>query len=422
MKRMNRRRFVQGGAGALLALPLLESLWGRKALARTPSAPQRALWWFTPNGQNMEDWAVSGTGSEYTLSPILTPFAPFREQMTVVSGLRNYGVSTPGADDSGHSGCGAWLHCSALDSGGVSVDQQLAAQIGSDTLFPSLELGRVATDGDHRTAVSWAQGDLPLPKIITASALFARLFGASTSLSPEEALRERNARVSVLDGVLEDLNSLAVRLPAQDQIKLDQYSTAVRELEVRIGRAGESSCDPGEAPGRATNEAEEIDNLCAVMVLALQCDLTRVMTFMLGGEANNVGHNFLGVPESYHGLSHHNYDPAQLAKLTIIQTWQCQVFADSLLSRLAATPDVDGKTLLDNTSVLYGSGIGDSHYHNNYDLPAVLFGGTSTFAHGHHLAASEQPLANLHLAICGAAGAELNTLGTAGVEPLAGLT
>jgi hypothetical protein len=158
------------------------------------------------------------------------------------------------------------------------------------------------------------------------------------------------------------------------------------------------------------------------MALALQCDLTRVMTFMLGTEAHNGGHNFLGIPEAYHSLSHHNYDPATLAKLTTIQTWQCEIFADGLLRRLEEMEDIDGSTLLDNTTILYGSGMGDSHYHDNHDLPLVLFGGTDTFAHGRHVLATDEPLADLHLAMCAAAGVEFESLGVAGTGPLAGLT
>jgi len=422
-----RRRFLRGSAGAILAVPLLESLLpSRRVWAGSKTGPKRTLWWFTPNGHNMEDWAIAETGKEYTLSPILQPFAPYRSKMTVVSGLRNYGASDPNGDDQGHGGIGAWLHCQdAFDLGARSVDQMLASEVGGDTLFRSLELGRNATDGSNKSSISWAGPGEPLPKVITASALFARLFGSASSLSPEEADRRRMLRLSVLDGVLEDLSRLDAKLPTRDRLKLEQYTTAIRELEIRIEQSAASSCDPGDPPDPdegAGDPGEAIDQMGAVIALAFQCDLTRVMTFMLGKEAHNGAHPHLGIPEAYHALSHHNYDPVMLAKLTTIQTWQCQVFADAILSRLNGMEDVDGNTLLDNTTILYGSGVGDSHYHDNFDLPSVLFGGTHSFAHGHHLQATDEPLADLHLAMCAASGVDFESLGLAGTGPLAGLT
>jgi hypothetical protein len=418
---INRRRFLRGSAGALLAIPLLESLTPHRSVwADSHVAPKRALWWFTPNGQNMADWTPSETGSDYTLSPILQPFAPYRDKMTVVSGLRNYGASDPEGDDQGHDGCGAWLHCrSAYGGGDISVDQLLAAEIGGDTLFRSLELGRNATDGSMRASISWAGPGEPLPKVTTPSALFARLFGSNLSQSPEEVERRGMLRLSLLDGVLEDLSRLDAKLPVRDRLKLEQYTTAIRELELRIAQSASTSCEPGEPP-----DPDDISNdqWGAMIALAFQCDLTRVMTFTTAKEATNGSFASLGIPEAYHSLSHHNYDPEPLAKLTTIQTYQCQTFADAVLSRLNEMQDVDGSTLLDNTAILYGSGIGDSHYHNNHDLPSVLFGGTDTFAHGHHLQATDEPLADLHLAMCASVGGNLQSLGVAGTGPLAGLT
>jgi len=366
----------------------------------------------------MADWTPTEVGADYSTTPILAPFAPYREKMTVVSGLRNYGVAPLGEACEGHEGASSWLHCTSMVTGGeISADQMLAAKVGASTLFASLEVGMVAPAGGHPHPISWAGPSQPLPKVVSAPALFLRLFGSAGTLSPEEAERRQSLRLSVLDGVLDDLTALESRLPVIDRLKLDQYATAIRELELRIEQSSETSCEPGDSPAE-----HEFDSICAVMALALECDLTRVMTFMLNNEGTNRAHTHLGVPETYHGLSHHDYDPEVLAKLTTIQTWQAQTFADSLLSRLEAMVDVDGNTLLDNTAILYGSGLGDSHYHDNYDLPSVLFGGTHTFAHGHHLRATEEPLADLHLAMCSAAGVELSSLGVAGTGPLDGLT
>ena len=414
----NRRRFLRGSAGALLALPLLESLMPRTVRADSHTAPQRTLWWWTPNGHNMADWTPTAFGSDYNLSPILTPFAPYRDKMTVVTGLRNYGVAPVGVDNEGHEGASAWLHCTSMATGGdISIDQMLAAELSGSTLFSSLEVGMTAADGGHPSPISWAGTDQPLPKVVSAPALFARLFGSAGTLSPEEAERRQMLRLSVLDGVLDDLWDLDARLPARDRLKLDQYATAIRELELRIEQSSDIFCDPGDPP-----DEHNFDNLCAVMALAFECDLTRVMTFMLGNEGTNQAHTHLGIPETYHGLSHHAWDPDVLSKLTTIQTWQAQVFADSLLGRLAGLTDIDGKSLLDNTTIVYGSGLSESHLHDNFDLPVVLFGGTDTFAHGHHIDALDEPLADLHLAVCEATGASFESLGLEGTGPLAGLT
>jgi len=415
---VSRRRFLRGAGGALLAYPLLESLMPSSILADNHTAPKRALWWFTPNGHNMEDWTPLTAGIDYNLSPILTPFAPYRDKMTVISGLRNYGVAPLDEPCEGHEGASAWLHCTSMAAGGdISVDQMLAAELGSHTLFASLEVGLKAPSGGHPSPISWAGPNQPLPKVVSAPGLFSRLFGSSLSLSPEEAERRQSLRLSVLDGVLEDLNDLTVRLPATDRMKLDQYTTALRELELRIEQSSDTSCEPGDPPAE-----HGLDEICEVMALAFECDLTRVMTFMLNNEGTNQAHTHLNIPETYHGLSHHDYDPEMLAKLTTIQTWQCQSFADSLLARLEAVTDIDGNTLLDNTSILYGSGLGDSHYHDNFDLPLVLFGGSNTFAHGHHLVAPDAALADLHLAMCQATGATFDSLGVAGTAPLEGLS
>lgn len=415
---MNRRRFLRGSAGAMLALPLLESLRPRRTWANDPVAPKRALWWFTPNGHNMFDWTPGETGVGYTMSPILTPFEPFRDKMTVISGLRNYGVAPIGESCEGHDGAAAWLNCSSISGGGnVSIDQLLAAQVGPDTIFNSLELGMAPIAGNHGASISWTGPNQPMPIVVSAPALFARLFGSAGTMSPEEIERRTSLRLSVLDGVLEDLNSLQPRLPNSDKIKLEQYSTALRELELRIEQSAESACDIGEPPSE-----HGFDEMCSVMALAFECDLTRVMTFMLQNEANNMAHTHLGIPENYHALSHHAFDPDILAKLTTIQTWQAQIFADSILTRFEEMVDVDGNSLLDNTTILYGSGLGDGNYHDNFDLPSALFGGTHTFTHGHHLMATDEPLADLHLAICAANGVNIPSLGPASTGPLAGLS
>lgn len=424
---LTRRKFLRSSTGLLLALPLLESLSSDTVQAGENTAPKRVLWWLTPNGHNMDDWAIAKEGTGYALSPILEPFAAYTDKMTVVSGLRNYGCGSSqyGDFNEGHSGYGIFLSCTGTTSqtyNATTVDQRLAQEIGKENVFPSLQLGMTGSGSTIKKALSWAGPESPLPTVSSPAALFARLFGSGEALTPEEMTQRRKLRLSVLDGVLDDLGHLDARLPHRDRLKLDQYTTSLRELEIQINKAGSVVCDPGDAPGTTIGFPDKLDQMCAVMALALQCDLSRIMSFALGLAGTNMTYHFADVPEAHHGLSHHGQDPEKLAKLTKLGRWQSEAFANSLLARLENTLDFDGKTLLDNTIIVYGSTMGDGAYHDNFDLPVVLFGGTDSFKHGHHLVATDKPLADLHLAVSQAAGGTLSTLGEAGTGPLAGLT
>ena len=426
----SRRLFLRGAAGTLLALPFLESLAPQRAAADGTS-PKRLLWWYTPNGHNMADWIPATTGDDYVPSPIIEPLSAWREHMTVVSGLRNHGC-IDGAK--GHAGsAGAFLTCAAMDEtrtwNGVSIDQIAAAAIGSQTPFPSLEIGLEAgSSGNCSSAtcgygsnISWSGPETPRPKIVDPTALFQRLFGTAGATPPEELERRRVLRLSILDDVKGDIADLDRRLPVRDQLKLDEYTTAVRELELRIDALDGVTCEPGEPPADATDVPTRLELMADLMVKAMECDLTRVCTFMLGNAASNQPYDWLGMPEWHHALSHHGQDPETLAKLTRIGRWQNEVFA-RFLQRLADTTDPEGGTLLDSTVILMGSGMSDGHYHRNDDLPLLLFGGGGVFRHGHHLRSVDAPLADLNLAMLAAVGVEQDRLGVAGTGPLAGLT
>ena len=429
--KLTRRALLRGASGAVLALPALESLLGRHAWADEP-APRRVLFFYLPNGQPMRDWTPAVEGSDYALSPILEPLARHRERFTVVSGLWNYGCQQ-GMD--GHAGSsGAFLTCAALADdrtwNGVSIDQKIAAAIGSATPFPSLELGMESGQSGacgggvcgYGSNISWAGPQTPRARIVDPEALFVRLFGGgSGELPPEEQARRKELRLSVLDGVADDLARLHPRLPASDRQKLDEYTTAVRELETRLADAPERRCEAPDAPGDEEGFPERLDAMVRLMGRAMQCDLSRVFTFMLGNAATNQGYAFAGVPESHHSLSHHGHSEANLERLTRIGRWQSARFAE-LLDTLAALPDLDGRSVLDNTTILYGSGMSDGHYHLNEDLPLLVAGQTDAFAHGHHLRIDKGALADLHLALARSVGVELDSHGVAGRAPLEGLS
>jgi len=426
--RLSRRSVLRAGSGALLALPFLESLLGPAVARAEGSAPRRVLFIYTPNGHNMRDWTPSAQGPGYALTPILEPLARHRERLTVVSGLWNWGCQT-GAD--GHAGSsGAYLTCASLDQeetfNGVSIDQRIAAEVGSQTPFPSLELGMESSQSGacggstcgYSSNISWSGPQTPRAKVVDPATLFTRLFGqGAAGLPPQELARRKELRLSVLDGVADDLARLHRALPSADRQKLDEYTTAVRELETRLVDAPERSCDAPDQPAEDGTFPERLDAFWTLMARAMQCDLCRVFTFMLGNAATNQAYGFAGVPSSHHGLSHHGGDEAKLASLTTIGRWQSARLAE-LLDLLAALPDVDGRSLLDNTTVLYGSGMSDGHYHLNEDLPLLVAGQTDAFVHGQHVRIDKGSLADLHLTLARSVGVELDSHGVAGTGPL----
>jgi len=425
-ERHSRRAFLRGATGAALALPFMEALAPRIARGAEPGIQRRLLYWYTPNGHNMDDWYPANTGPGYTLSPILEPLAPYRSDLTVVSGLWNYGCQV---GEGGHEGsAGAFLTCAELVKDTVynatSIDQIAAGHIADGTVFPSLELGMESgsNPNGYGANISWSSPETPRPKVTSPSALYSRLFDSgSLTLSPEEVERRRGLRLSVLDALVNEVNALSPRLPQRDRLKLDEYTTSIRELELRIAALSDSSCEPGDPTGDGDDFIERLELMNALMVKAFECDLTRVLSFMLGTAASNREYSWIGIDEWHHGLSHHAFDSPTLAKLTEIGRWQSQHFG-GFLQLLKDTPDLDGRTLFDNTVILYGSGMSDGHYHLNEDLPLIVAGCPDHFAHGQHVRAEEKPLANLHIALCQAVGVDVPSFGVAGDGPLAGLT
>ena len=183
---------------------------------------------------------------------------------------------------------------------------------------------------------------------------------------------------------------------------------------------GTLSCDPGDAPETLDSFPEDLESMCDLMALAFQCDLTRIMTFMLGNEGSNQAYTWLGIAEAHHSLSHHAEDPVYMDQLSLIDRWQVEVFK-GFLDRLDAIEDTGGGSLLDNTVILYGGGMSDGHYHTNEDLPLVLLGGSSVFEHGQAVRQDGGPLSELHLAICAAVGVDLPSWGMTGTAPMTGL-
>jgi Protein of unknown function (DUF1552) len=420
---LDRRAFLRGGV-ACLGLPWLEAM--QPALGRPPAATARCLFVFSPNGMHMQRWRPNGAGATAELTHTLAPLQPLRERLTVWSGLAIDGGRAHGDGPGDHARAAAsFLTCAhprktggADLQVGASVDQVIAAAVGRDSSFASLELGleRGAAAGicdsgyscAYSNNISWRTPDTPVAKETEPRAVFARLFGdPGQALDRRAALDEQRRNRSLLDLVQADARSLAATLGSGDRQKLEQYLQSVRELEQRLQRLdGDDTGTPLPAGLLDSGQgyAEKLALHYELIALAFATGRTRVATLMLGNGGSNRSYKFLDVPDGHHDLSHHgkNFDKlAALAKINEFQVTQLATFLQRL--RTQADGDTD---LLANSLVLFGSGIGDGDRHNHDDLPVLLAGEGAGAAkgRGHVAFPKETPMANLHLAIANAMG------------------
>jgi hypothetical protein len=433
---LSRRGFLRGAAGAALALPFLPSALPRRAWSQSFDEPTRLIFWYVPCGIQMDWWYPQTFGPDYELADITAGLAPVQADVSLISGLANLAAEEPISGDHAR-GTASFLSCTTIRHtagadifNGVSADQVAAQSLGHLTPLPSLQLGIVpgANTGDctagyscaYTRNISWAGASTPLPNVTDPQIVFDRLFGVDAGLSPEEKALRGVVQASVLDRVLDDATSLQSRLGSRDQQKLDEYLTAVRELEVRVSSLGTGTCEPPERPGEGgLTLPEHVALMNELMVVALHCDLTRVVTFMLGPGGSNQTYPFLGVPEAHHQLSHHQGDAATLEKLVQIGAWEVEQFA-GLVQRLADTETAEGSRLLDHTLALFSSEIedGDTHAHRN--LPVLLAGG----GNGAHDAgrywheADDRSIADLYLSMLNGFGLSLESFGDDGSSPL----
>lgn len=428
------RRTVLRGLGAAISLPWLEAMGPMTSWAAdtTPAkaAPNRMAFLYVPNGKNMADWTPATEGIDFELPHILQPLAPVKDYLLVLTGLT--------ADKARANGDGAGDHARALAAfltgcqprktdgtdirAGVSVDQVAASRIGELTRLPSLEIGceagAMAGNCDsgyscvYSSTISWRSATQPLPKLVNPKLVFERLFGSG----PDAQRVERDhKRRSILDFVREDAGDLRNRLGVNDQRKLDEYFSAVRDIEQRIARADKLPPVPQPnvaAPtGIPANYEEHLRLMADLLVLAFQADVTRVATFVLANEGSNRPYPFIGVPEGHHDLSHHENNPVRKRKIRDINTFHVKQLA-YLLTRLQSIPEGDG-TLLDHCMIAYGSGNSDGNRHNHDDLPILLAGkGCGTLRTGRHIRyPKETPLNNLWLAMLDRMSIKVQKLG-----------
>lgn len=428
---LTRRSFLRG-AGASLALPFLPSMLPKAARAQG-QRPTRFFAFYVPNGIHMAGWTPPSLGAEWEMTPILEPLAPFRDQLLVLSGLRNDPARPDGPGDHA-AGTGSFLtaaHCFKTEGAnirnGVSIDQVIANEVGGRHRFSSLVLGAEGggnaggCDSGYSCAysrnISWVDEARPAAKEINPVSLFNRLFGGADAVDPVVLAKKRLYQRSLLDFVAEDARRLDARLGAKDRQKLDQYLTSVRAVEQQIELAEAQQCAHQGEPGRPDDFIERGQALMDLSVLAMQCDLTPVVTFMLANAGSNRAYPFLGIPEGHHQLSHHQGNPDNHAKLQTIDIWEMQQLA-YLLERMAAVDEGDG-TLLDNSVVFFSSEIEDGNSHRHSNLPVLLAGGArGQLVPGRHLRFDNAPIADLFISLARLTGVQLETFGDDGTGPL----
>jgi uncharacterized protein DUF1552 len=422
------RRTVLRGLGATMALPFLEamvpafSLRGKAAV----KPAHRFQAFYVPNGMAMEYWLPKGDGRAFELSPILEPLAPFRNQMLVLSGLKaNWNYIHAGASGSFLTGTVRGGRNEIEIVADVSMDQLLARHFASETQVGSLELSMDAPANAgactgilscvYTHTLSWRSPTQPLPMEWNPRAVFERLFGDSGST--DRAAREARLRQhkSILDSVTEKLAGLKRELGPKDQVKVDEYAEAIRDVERRIQRAEEQSdveLPELEQPQGAPPVFEDhLALMLDLQLLAFQSDLTRVISFMIGKEQSARPYPQIGVPEAHHPLSHHDNNPELIAHMSKINRYHTQLFS-KYLAKLRATPDGDG-SLLDHTTILYGSGISNSTRHSGDNLPLVVMGGgAGTLQGGRHLTYADKPsMANLLVTLMDKMGVPVEKIG-----------
>jgi hypothetical protein len=406
-----------------------------RAAEEKAAAPRRMAFIYVPNGCHMEDWTPAKEGTDYELPPILQPLESLKSDVMVLTGLTcdKARANGDGAGDHARAssafltGAQARKTAGANFRSGVSADQVAAQRLGDQTRLASLELGIEKFRGSgncdsgyscvYEHTLAWRNPTTPLPTEVDPKLIFDRLF--SDNPNDPERLKRGRLRASVLDAVLDDAHSLERTLGGADRQKLDQYLSSVRDLEERIHRAEKlppvelpaGTKKPESAAGGPADLTDHFHLISDIMVLALQTDVTRIVTFMFGREGSEQKYTMVGVNEGHHSITHHQNKPELQAKIRAINTYHIQQFA-YLLGKLKSVKEGEG-TLLDNFMVAYGSAIADGNRHEHGDLPVLLAGrGGGTIKSGRHLRVSrETPINNLWLAMLERMGASTKQLG-----------
>ena len=433
-KALPRRTFIKG-AGAVLALPLLESMLPALAQAQNTARPaQRLFVGYVPNGVIMDKWTPDKFGTDFVFPSSLEPLAKHKDKISVLTGLALHpAMPQPGEGTGDHvRSSAAYLtgaHPKKTEGTdiqcGISMDQLAANYIGDSTQMRSLEIAldpneligacEAGYSCAYANTLSWRNETTPLPMENQPRAVFERLFGDSDDTSMAARAARLMEERSILDSLLAEVNTLQKTLPSHDRQKIDQYLEAIRDAERRIAIAEKQNIDlpQMERPvgGIPDTFAEHARLMFDLQLMAFQTDITRVITFMMSREVSPRSYPELGIPDPHHGLSHHQDNPVQMEKLARLNRHHIEQFA-YFMDRLAETPDGDS-TLLDNIVMLYGCGISDGNKHLHTDLPCFIAGGGSgTHRGGHHFKYEHDlPISNLQLTMLQNFGVEREVLG-----------
>jgi len=426
------RRTILRGAGTAVALPLLDAMIPAFAPAATTTPVRRFGVVYHPNGVIYDKWLPTGAGSQFELSPTLKGLESFKDKLIVVTGLFSDQAEPIGDGGGDHSrACGSYLtgvHIKKSDSileNAVSMDQIAAKAFERETQLSSLQMTAdensllgscdLGYSCAYSSTVSWLTPTLPLMAENNPRVLFERMFGASDSTDARVRAARLKQDRSLLDSVNDRVSQLQRKLGTADNRKMDDYLTALRDVERRIQKAEEQSSkelpDVHQPAGIPDGFVDHVRLLYDLQLLAYQSDLTRVITFMYGREQTGRPYPHIGVPEAHHPVTHHKGDPVLMDKCTRIQRHHIELFAE-YLGKLRNTPDGDG-SLLEHVILLFGSGISNSDRHTHGPLPTFLVGGgAGALKGGRHLIYPEHtPLTNLQLTLLNKLGVPAESLG-----------
>ena len=427
------RRTVLRGMGAIVSLPFLGAMV--PAIAATADArnpPPRLGFFYAPNGMFLPNFHPEGEGGKnYKITPILKPLEAYREKMVVVSGLSNSAVVSPNEGGGVHTRAhGGWLsgvlpkRTEGADiEAGKTVDQYAAEILGQETSLRSIQL---TTDSNftvgncengysctYQNSTSWSSPTNPLPHERDPRVVFQRLFGDGGSV--EARMSQMKTDRSILDSVSDSISRLDKGLGHGDKLIVEEYLTAVREIERRIQRAEQNNSSrplPSVQQPNGVPESyeEHVDTLFEMLTLAYQADVTRVSVMQMARELSGRSYPNIGVPEGHHTVSHHQLNPHNIQQYTRINTHQVSLFA-KFIERLANTAEGDG-TLLDNCILLYGTGMGDGDHHTPYNLPVILIGGGAGELEGgrHMKYPMHTPFMNLGLSLLDKVGVQVASI------------
>jgi len=422
------RRHLLRGMGASLSLPFLDAMVpAATAAARVVQPAKRLGYVYIPMGCDQSRWSMKGRDTLDELSPILQSLAPVKRHCTVVSNLELEPAypGTHATSNASFLSAARVKHTESSDYyNGTTADQIAAKAIGQETQLPSLELAmdlmQVVGQCDNGYAcvyqnnLSWSSPTTPLPAEAHPRLVFEQIFGDGGSRTDRQAALRR--RASLLDFVKDDMERLAKQLGPRDRERVNHYLDSIREVERRIENARAAVAenelpDLSRPSGVPASYVEHARLMFDLQLLAMQGDVTRVITFQLARETSNRTYPEIGVSDPHHPLSHHGNDPAKIERMSKINAFHVGLFAE-YLAKLAAVKEGEG-TLLDHSLLLFGSGMGNPNVHDHTNLPIIVAGGASAGVKGNRHLHHEKtvPLANLHLTLLDKAGVRLDKFG-----------